>query len=104
MSVLAEMYFEELKRARSRIVELEAENQTHLDNATFWREKSYKAEAALDSFLGPDGGKTVIELRAALAERDRTCATCGNEAPNENHAMCVGSVRLCNRWAERTRP
>ena len=35
-------------------------------DARGWADSFKQAEAALDSFLGPDGGKTVVELRATI--------------------------------------
>ena len=55
----------------ARIAELERKLSAALGAVDFWQTAHEQAEAALDSFLGPDGGKTVIELRSALAERER---------------------------------
>jgi len=35
-------------------------------DARGWADSFKQAEAALDSFLGPDGGKTVVELRTTI--------------------------------------
>lgn len=61
--------------ADAAIAELEADRARKAEAISDLVDRAEQSEAALDSFLGLDGGRTVIELRTALAERDEEMAT-----------------------------
>lgn len=78
------------------------------DDARGWADSFKQAEAELAAMtekydvmltLHNDEMHAAERLRAELAAlKAQRCETCGNEAANGNHALCVGTVRLCNRW------
>lgn len=77
---------------KDRVAELEADNQTFIDNAVFWRKRAHGAEA---------------ELAALKARRCDGCGEWHNYAAYPGLGRCrqiehdVDDDFACNCWAER---